>query len=122
MKITQAYITIDRLHFFARHGVMEQERTVGNEFEVSATLAYDASRAIDSDDVADAVSYADAVTIISREMSQPSALLEHVAGRIARALLDGLPALSGGTVTVTKLHPPIPGQAVSASFTVAFTR
>lgn len=122
MKITQAYITLDRLHFFARHGVMEQERTVGNEFEVSATLAYDASRAIDSDDVADAVSYADAVTIISREMSQPSALLEHVAGRIARALLDGLPALSGGTVTVTKQHPPIPGQAVSASFTVAFTR
>lgn len=122
MKITQAYITLDRLHFFARHGVMEQERTVGNEFEVSATLAYDASRAIDSDDVADAVSYADAVTIISREMSHPSALLEHVAGRIARALLDGLPALSGGTVTITKLHPPIPGQAVSASFTVAFTR
>lgn len=122
MKITQTYITLDRLHFFARHGVMEQERTVGNEFEVSATLAYDASRAIDNDDVADAVSYADAVMIISREMSQPSALLEHVAGRIARALLDGLPALSGGTVTVTKLHPPIPEQAVSASFTVAFTK
>lgn len=122
MTIKQTYITIDRLHFFARHGVMEQERTTGNEFEVSATLGYDATRAIAGDNVADAVSYADAAAVIAREMSQPSALLEHVAGRIARALLDSLPALNSGSVTVTKLHPPIPGQASAASVTIDFAR
>ncbi|MGM9853634.1 MAG: dihydroneopterin aldolase [Muribaculaceae bacterium] len=122
MKVTQSYITLDRLRFFARHGVMEQERTVGNEFEVSATLAYDATGAMESDSIADAVSYADAAEVIAREMARPSALLEHVTGRIARALLDSLPAVTAGTVTVTKLHPPFPRQAAAASFTIAFTR
>lgn len=122
MKVTQSHITLDRLRFFARHGVMEQERTVGNEFEVSANLVYDATRAMESDDIADAVSYADAAGVIAREMDQSSALLEHVTARIARALLDSLPAVTSGTVTVTKLHPPFSGQDASASFTLAFTR
>ena len=122
MKVTQSHITLDRLRFFARHGVMEQERTVGNEFEVSDNLVYDATRAMESDDIADAVSYADAAGVIAREMTQSSALLEHVTARIARALLDSLPAVTSGTVTVTKLHPPFSGQDASASFTLAFTR
>ena len=60
--------------------------------------------------------------VIAREMTQSSALLEHVTARIARALLDSLPAVTSGTVTVTKLHPPFSGQDASASFTLAFTR
>ena len=33
-------ITVDRLRLFARHGVMEQERRVGNEFEVTLRITY----------------------------------------------------------------------------------
>ena len=34
MKTTNTYLTVRGLRVFARHGVLAQEKTVGNEFEV----------------------------------------------------------------------------------------
>lgn len=52
------YIFIENLKIAGRHGVMEHERHVEQEFEISATMECDTAQAAGSDDLADALDYA----------------------------------------------------------------
>ena len=92
--------------FRAFHGVMEQERRVGNDFEVTAEIVYPFEKALDSDDLHDTADYSQLYALIEREMAVPSQLLEHVAGRIIRAIKKEFPAATAGEISITKLHPP----------------
>ncbi len=108
----KATITIDRLRLHANHGVMDQERRCGNEFEVTVTIDIDYNG---SDSIDATVNYAEAIELIRTEMSTPSDLIEHAATRIAAALRARFsPLLTGGTVTVAKLLPPIAGCRLSS--------
>lgn len=114
-------VSVDRLRLFARHGVSDQERRVGNLFEVS--IAVECPSAIDgaaSDDLSQTISYADLVEIIRSEMSLSSRLIEHVAWRIVRSVSAKLPAVTGGSVTVSKLTPPCGAEMAAASVTIAW--
>ena len=51
---------------------------------IEADYPYD--RALESDDVADTLNYAEMLEVAKREMAVPSQLLEHVAGRIGKSL------------------------------------
>lgn len=121
MNVTASYIEISGLRVFAHHGVLEQERKVGNDFVVDVRLTYDALKAMDTDNLQYAINYADAVDTIQTEMAKPSALLENVAARIARALSGRFQAVTAGTVTVAKCKPPVTADIASASFTLAWT-
>ncbi len=103
----QSSIFLDSVHLYAFHGVMEQERSVGGWFTVSVRVQYDFSRAMETDDVSDTLSYADLLQVVKREMAQPSQLLEHVAGRIARALINEFPGVEAVKVTLVKQNPPM---------------
>lgn len=113
-------IEIKGLELWARHGVGEQERKVGNIFVVDVTLDVDLSRAMESDRVEDTVSYADVIETVKAVMAVPSALLENVAWRIARAIKSEYPAVLGGTVRVAKLTPPISCSVDSVAVKIAF--
>lgn len=99
-------IRIEKMHFHAHHGVMEQERRVGNEFEVTIEVVYPFEKAMESDDLNDTLNYAELYAIIEKEISIPSQLLEHVGGRIINAINDKFPDIKEGSLTITKLHPP----------------
>ncbi|WP_297062906.1 dihydroneopterin aldolase [uncultured Duncaniella sp.] len=101
-------IEINGLRLFARHGVFEEERINGNTFELTVHLCYPIDRAVMTDNVADTLNYAEAIEIIRKEMEIPSRLLEHVVGRIRSALLSAYPAITSGSIKLTKLNPPIP--------------
>lgn len=113
-------IEINGLQLFARHGVFDFERLNGNTFELTVRLRYPIEEAMQTDDVSQTLNYAEAVDIIKAEMARPSDLLEHVVGRIRRALLDRWPLISGGYISLTKLNPPIDarlrGVAVSINW------
>ena len=98
---------IDQVRFHAYHGVMPQERAVGADFTVSLRVEYDFSHAVETDDLADTVSYADLYEIIKTEMAIPSRLLEHVAGRVIRSVCDRFPQVSAVTVRLAKDNPPM---------------
>lgn len=110
-------IIINALRLRANHGVMAQERTVGQEFEISATLkvAYDGSDNLDG-----TVNYAAVCDLLVAEMQQPSNLLEHAALNLADALRREFPAIIGGELTLLKLAPPIAHQLSSAGVRLAF--
>lgn len=117
--MTMGTISINGLRLLAHHGVAEQERRVGNEFELNICLDVPASdRAMESDLLDDTLNYARVVEIVRDEMARPSALIEAVAGRIRQRLDAEFPGMiAGGEITVAKLAPPIPVQLSSVAFT-----
>ena len=104
---TSTFIELKNLRFRAFHGVLPQERQVGGDFTVTLRIGYPWQRAMVSDDVADTLNYAAVYALVEREMVHPSRLLEHVAGRIADALLGAFPLISSVDLWLTKVTPPM---------------
>lgn len=107
MRIESGYIFLKDLRFHAFHGVMPQERKVGGDFLVSLRMGYDISKAMRTDEVSDTLNYAEVYALVRKEMEQPSALLERVAGRIAGALFASDPKILSIDLWLTKVNPPM---------------
>lgn len=103
----QTYIFLNKLKFRAFHGVLPQERLVGGDFVVTLRIGYPWQQAMTTDDVADTLDYAAVYTLVKTEMGQPSQLLEHVAGRIAKTLFQQFPAITSIDLWLTKMTPPM---------------
>ena len=104
---SQTYIRIERLRVRAFHGVLPQERQVGGDFVVTLRIGYPWQAAMDTDDVADTLDYAAVYRLVRREMAVPSQLLEHVAGRMSKALLRDFPQITSVDLWLTKVVPPM---------------
>lgn len=110
-----SYILLENIQLFAHHGVLEQETKVGNYFVVNVKLKVDLSKAAETDDVEDTISYADVYNIVKREMEQPSKLLEHAAKRIIKGLKNEFSEIDEVEVKLSKLNPPMGAQLDAAS-------
>ncbi len=111
-------VEIDRLKVRAFHGVLEQERKVGNDFEV--TVKVDFPWDIDSDSIDNTLNYAELIALIQKEVDIPSALLEHVAGRIYRRISSRWDSVTGGYIRIAKLTPPVTAQLAAAAVSLAW--
>lgn len=109
-------IEITRLRLHAFHGVLEQERRVGNDFEVSVTVGYPV--VIGSDELSATLNYAELIDVVKKVMAEPSALLEHVAYRIGEAVTSRWPLIDGGMVRVAKLTPPVRSEVAEVAVTL----
>lgn len=107
MRLKESFVSLDGLRFHAFHGVLPQERTVGNDYVVDVRAGYDVSSACVSDDVADTLNYARMFDIVKTEMAEPSKLLERVAWRIGEKLMAEFPAIMSLTIRLTKQNPPM---------------
>jgi dihydroneopterin aldolase len=114
-------IALREMKFHAYHGVAPQEAKVGNNFTVDISYSFPTENTCLSDELRDTVSYADVYNTVKAEMSHPSGLLEHVAGRVIGALKAGFPQLSYVRLTIAKLNPPLGGEVHSASVTMEET-
>ena len=111
-------ITLSGMEFYAYHGCFAEEQAIGMHFRVDVCYVTDTSKAQQTDDIADTISYLDVYRIVKREMGTPSHLLEHVGDRICQALLAVFPAMESVTAKVSKLNPPLGGQLESVSVEV----
>ena len=111
-------IVIEGLRIHARHGVLPQERRVGNVFEIDLRLDFDATAAMTTDRVESTVNYAEVVEVVEREMAVPSDLLEHVAGRIRTAICHHFPQITSGRLALYKIHPPMKAQLGRIGFII----
>jgi dihydroneopterin aldolase len=112
-------IELRGLRVTGTHGVLAEEKSRAQPFEVDLDLELDLAAAGVSDDLADTVDYGAVTSAVAEEVSGAhSDLLEHLAARIARraataAAGSGAP-LSAVTVTIRKLRPPVPHDLASA--------
>ena len=124
--IMSSYIFLDRIRFFAHHGVGRQETLVGNEFVVSLRLKVDIGHAMQTDDVTDTVSYAEVYEAVKKEMEIPSKLLEHVGGRIVKRLFGDFPPIEDIELKLSKRNPPMGADietvAILYGHSVSFTK
>jgi len=103
-----AEISVKRIKVYAYHGVSPQERTVGADFYVTVSALVDVeASAWQHDQLEGTADYSRFVSIIRMEMAVPSNLLEHVASRIASAVLAECPPVLKVSVTIEKENPPL---------------
>lgn len=103
----ETYVFIKNLRLKAYHGVLPQEQRVGNDYVLNVKVGYPWYRASESDEIGDTLNYASLADVIEKEMKQPSMLLEHVAGRIAKSIKEVFPEVSSIQLSIKKLAPPI---------------
>ena len=107
MKSQRGYIFLRNVRFYAFHGVIPQEQKVGGEFLVDLKVGYLIEAAMQSDEVADTLNYAELYELVKEEMAIPSRLLEHVAGRIVKSINERFPKVSSIELKITKKNPPM---------------
>ena len=122
MTIESSHITLNDLRFYAYHGVLPQERVVGGDYSISLRVVADLSKAIEQDDVNVTLNYATLYEVVQHEMNIPSNLLEHLAGRIGRTILDVFPQIEVIDLSVTKLNPPMGASCQGAGVELRMIR
>lgn len=119
----KATIRIVNAHFYSYIGALSEEQVLGNRYIVNLTATYDASQAVQSDDVADAVSYADLYNVVADKIGHSrDNLLEYVAGQILTEILANYKLVDSCEITIQKAIPPIAGIIEAASVTLAASR
>ena len=114
-------LTLSRMRFFGRHGVLPEEAARGQEFEVTVQIELPLAEAGRTDDLRRTVDYRAAYEAVRAVMEgPPRKLAEALAEAVAAQLLRGFPAVGAVAVEVTKLNPPV--DFSSAGLTVRIRR
>lgn len=103
-------IKLKNIRIYAYHGCLIEEGQIGSDYLVDLEIYSDLSQASNSDILKDTVDYVQLQSIITREMTIRSKLLEHVAQRIINAVLEEIPSVRKVKVAVAKQNPPIGGD------------
>ena len=114
-------ILVRDLQVYARHGVLPEEKTLGQRFALDITAFLDLAEAGQTDELARSVSYVDLIETATATLTQQRFnLIETAAGAVAAALLAGFPAIERVTIELRKPGAPI--DAVFAHVGVAIER
>jgi 7,8-dihydroneopterin aldolase/epimerase/oxygenase len=101
-------IFVTGLLIHAHHGVMEHEEKVGQRFIIDLDVTIDLRDAVQSDKLADTVSYSAVVETATKAFTARTyRLIEAAAGSIADAILATFPRITSVRVVVHKPHAPV---------------
>jgi dihydroneopterin aldolase len=96
--------------FFARHGVLDEEETLGQRFYVDAVLDVVPDTALESDSIDATVDYGVAFIEIEKIITgKRRFLIEALALDVAKALCRKFPQIRRAEITVRKPNAPVPG-------------
>ena len=107
--LTGDKIQLRGLRVLGTHGVLPEEKSRAQPFEVDFDLSVDLSLAAASDSLSDTVNYAEIAETASAIVAGPTSydLLEALAGAIAAATLASDLRGTAVTVSLRKLRPPV---------------
>ena len=115
-------IAIRGLRVFAHHGVLDSERTGGQNFLIDVTVHLDTREAAAADDLTRTLDYGDLALAVHQRISEERwNLIERVAQRVAELALEN-PAAERVEVTVRKPEAPIPLQFDEVSVSITRSR
>ena len=98
-------IHLHKLLFHSFHGYYEEEKILGNDFEVDADIVVDAPDQITT--LRQTVNYVTLYNIIKERMRQSTPLLETVAQELTQAIHKIDIRIKSVSITIKKLSPPV---------------
>lgn len=99
-------IELNSIRFFGEHGMYEEEKKVGNEFEVDISIACKSPKKIITS-IEQTINYAEVYSIIRKEFAQRRFLLETLAMQVADRLQQQFPQIETLKISIRKLNAPI---------------
>ncbi len=113
-------IHLNNLQFYSHHGIHEEERILGNEYEVDVDVQFDEKKPITKID--ETINYVKIFELIKQRMHIPTALLETVAQDLADQIYLTDTRIRSISVTIEKKNPPIANieGTVGVSYTKEF--
>ncbi|MEN0087289.1 MAG: dihydroneopterin aldolase [Pseudomonadota bacterium] len=103
-------IELKNCAFFARHGVFNEEETLGQRFFVDAHLTVDGGDALEKDEIAGTVDYGAAFGVISAIVTgERYYLIEALALKTAQSLCSEFPQVTDARVAIRKPNAPVQG-------------
>ena len=116
-------IKLSNCAFYAEHGALPEEATLGQRFFVDVELLVTEPAALLSDAVADTVHYGEVFALVERIVTQTRRqLIETVAHDIVAAVLDQFARVDRVTATIRKPSVPIRGILDHAEVCVTRSR
>jgi dihydroneopterin aldolase len=98
-------IELNNLRFHAYHGLYEEEKKLGGEFEVNVLIRHLPQKA-SVKHLEDTIDYAGVYQLIRKHMNIPEPLLETLAMNITEDISRQFALVKEVNVSVTKLNPP----------------
>jgi dihydroneopterin aldolase len=96
--------------FFARHGVLDEEETLGQRFYVDVALTVEPDHPLEEDSIASTVDYGVAFDVIEKIVTgRRRLLIEALALEVAKALSARFPQIKRAEITVRKPNAPVRG-------------
>ncbi len=113
-------IHLHNLKFFAFHGLYEEEKNNGNNFEVDAEVEIDTDKKIIS--IEQTIDYVILHEIICKRMQQATPLLETLAQDLAEMIHEADNRIAHISIRIKKISPPIKNctGSVGVTFTKSF--
>lgn len=111
-------VHLHHLKFFSFHGIHEEERILGNEYEVNVEVAFDEKGIITKID--ETINYVKIFELVKQRMNIPTALLETVAQDMVNQIHAADNRARAITVSVEKKNPPITN--IEGSVGVTYTK
>ena len=98
-------IHLNKLKFYAYHGVHEEETVIGTDFEVSVAVSFNAIEKVEQ--LNDTINYVNIYEIIKLHFVQPEKLLETLAQNITQEIHKTDSRITSINITINKLNAPI---------------
>jgi dihydroneopterin aldolase len=110
------------LEFYAYHGIYEEERKSGNRFSVDLKVEVHVNKDENFDDLNNTIDYEKLYAIVKKHMMISSLLLEKIAQKILREILEAWPQAISVSVSISKFTPPVSGICKKAMVTLSEER
>ena len=101
-------VALNNLQFFAFHGVLEEERKIGNNYLVDVSLEFHENAEVITH-INDTINYEYIYQLIRKRMTVPTPLLETIVMETGNQIHNEFPDLKSIFISIKKMHPPIEG-------------
>ncbi len=113
-------ITLKNCAFFARHGVYNEEETLGQRFFVDAVLDVNVGTALEQDEIDGTVDYGTAFKVIEQIITgKRRFLIEALALEVANAICREFPMVTRAEITIRKPNAPVQGVLDHVEVTIS---
>ncbi len=112
-------IHLHNIIIFAHHGIYEEEKILGNEFELNITIKHSPQK-LPVKHLSDTVDYVSVYDLVKKRMAIPTALLETVVTEIAKEILVQFSLAEEVFISMRKMYPPISNMHAQGSVGVSF--